>query len=124
MSNLVLSSSSLTGDTIVNLEGEKLGTVEDLMIDTADGNVMYAVLSRGGVMGVGNKLFAVPWQLLSVDTENERLVLDVEEDVLDSSPGFDHDNWPKFADSGWQSDLRAHYEGAMSRRPTGSPPLT
>ncbi len=124
MSGLVLSSSSLTGDTIVDIEGKSLGTVEDLVIDTADGNVMYAVLARGGLMGVLKKLFAVPLHLLSVDTENQRLVLDVEEEVLDSSPGFDHDNWPSVADSRWQNGLRAHYEGAVSRNPSDSPPLT
>ena len=63
----VLSSSTLTGDSVRNPEGEDLGDIKDLMIDTASGNVEYAVLSFGGFLGLGDKLFALPWPALKLD---------------------------------------------------------
>jgi hypothetical protein len=68
------------------------------MIDTASGKVAYGVLSFDGVLGVGNKLFAVPGDAFRVDPENERLVLDVPKDRLKDAPGFDADHWPNLAD--------------------------
>lgn len=109
MQPAVLSSSTLTGDDIVDREGNKLGTLKEIMIDLDRGEVAYAVLSRGGVAGIGEKLFAVPWVLFEVDTDREQLILDVEEDVLENSPGFDPDNWPQFSDVEWGTTIHEHY---------------
>lgn len=105
----VLSSSTLNGDKIVSPEGEDLGTLKDIMIDTSYSEVAYAVMSRGGIVGMGEKLFAVPWGLLTVDGENKRLVLDADPEVLDNSPGFDSDNWPQFSDVEWGAGIHEHY---------------
>lgn len=105
----VLSSSTLTGDSVRNLEGEDLGDIKDLMIDTASGNVQYAVLSFGGLLGMGDKLFAVPWKSLRVDTANHCLVLDVPKDRLKDAPGFDKDHWPNFADTTFTSQISNYY---------------
>jgi sporulation protein YlmC with PRC-barrel domain len=91
-SPVVLSSSTLQGDTIVTPDGDKLGTLKEIMLDLNTGSVAYAVLAKGGVMGVGERLFAVPWRLLSVDTDEKRLVLDVDPDILENSTGFDADD--------------------------------
>ena len=105
----VLSSSTLTGDSVRNLEGEDLGDIKDLMIDTASGNVEYAVLSFGGLLGMGDKLFAVPWKSLRVDTTNHCLVLDVPKDRLKDAPGFDKDHWPNFADTTFTNQISNYY---------------
>jgi PRC-barrel domain. len=105
----VLSSSTLTGDSVRNPEGEDLGDIKDLMIDTASGNVEYAVLSFGGLLGMGDKLFAVPWKSLRVDTANHCLVLDVPKERLKDAPGFDKDNWPNFADTTFTSQISNYY---------------
>lgn len=110
MTPVILSSSTLNGDPVVNLGDEDLGTLKDIMIDVAAGMVAYAVIARGGFGGVGAKLFAVPWQLLEVDGENHRLILDVSQELLDDSPGFDPDNWPSFADTGWQDEIHSHFD--------------
>ena len=76
----VLSASTLEGDKVRNMEGEKLGEVKELMIDLESGRVAYAVLKFGGFLGMGDKLFAVPWEALRVSTEEHEFVLDVPKD--------------------------------------------
>lgn len=105
----ILSSSTLTGDPVVNMAGEKIATLKELMIDLPTGSVAYAVISTGGLAGVGEKLFAVPWQLMAVDGDNKRLVIDLDEKALEDSPGFDPDDWPSFADLTWHEGIHRHY---------------
>lgn len=106
---LVLSAGTLIGDQVVNLKGENLGKVEELMIDTNEGRVSYAVVSFGGIMGFGNKLFAIPWGLLSIDTENRYFMLNVDREVFENAPGFDKDNWPQMTSRDWISNVYQHY---------------
>ena len=105
----VLSASTLSGDRVVNPAGEDLGRVEELMIDLANGRVAYAVLSFGGFLGLGNKLFAIPFERLVVDTDNRCLVLDVPREKLENAPGFDKSEWPDFADRRWGASVYQHY---------------
>ncbi len=109
MKHSILSAGTMTGDTIINGEGTDIGTLKELMIDTGTGEVAYAVLARGGFAGVGEKLFAVPWALVGVDGDNERLVLDLDEQVLEDSPGFDPDNWPSFSDMQWREGIDRYF---------------
>ena len=95
--NTLLSTSSLHNTPVVNRTGEDLGTIEDLMIDPAEGTVQYAVLDFGGFLGIGDKLFAVPLQSFTIDRTNERFVLDVTKERLESAPGFDKNDWPETA---------------------------
>jgi sporulation protein YlmC with PRC-barrel domain len=89
-----LSASTLIGDNVKNPEGEDLGKIEEIMIDVQNGRVAYAVLSFGGFLGIGNKLFAVPWSALTLDVEDKAFVLDVDKETLEAAPGFDQDDWP------------------------------
>lgn len=99
----VMSSSSLTGDDIRNPKNDTLGSVHDIMIDCESGRVAYVVLSSGGFLGMGNKLFAIPMSALTLDTECECLRLDADKDAFDEADGFDKDNWPDMADTQWQT---------------------
>ncbi|MGB4063998.1 MAG: PRC-barrel domain-containing protein [Azonexus sp.] len=105
----VLSASSLASDDVYNPKGEKLGSIKELMLDIQSGKVCYAVLSFGGFLSLGEKLFAVPWSALTVDTENKRLVMDTDEDRLKNAPGFDTDNWPNMADPTWEKTVHGYY---------------
>ena len=89
-----LSSSSLIGDSIKNEQGEDLGTVKEIMIDLDSGSVAYMVMAAGGVLGMGDSYFAVPWQMVRVDTEEEHVVVDLDKETIDNAPGFVKDNWP------------------------------
>lgn len=93
-----LSASTLTGDDVHNAQDENLGDLKDLMIDLESGSIAYAVLSFGGVMGMGDKLFAVPWSALRVHSDKKQLILDIPKDRLKDAPGFDKGDWPNFAD--------------------------
>lgn len=106
---ILLSASSLSSDDVYNRKDEKLGSIKDLMIDLQSGRVCYAVLSFGGFLTMGEKLFAVPWSALTVDTENKRLLLDTNEERLKEAPGFDTDNWPDMADPSWAKSIHSYY---------------
>ncbi len=97
----LLSASSITSDNVVDPKGDDAGQVKDLMIDVATGQIRYAVVSFGGVFGIGNKLFAVPWSALTLDRANKRFVIDVTKERLDQAEGFDKDNWPDMASPEW-----------------------
>ena len=109
MTPTVLSSSSITSDNVRNPAGEDLGSIKDLMIDLDSGKVRFAVVSFGGVLGMGDKLFAVPFEAFDVDTENHSFVLDADKEKLDKAPGFDKDHWPNFADPTFADTVTSHY---------------
>ncbi|HEY7862632.1 MAG TPA: PRC-barrel domain-containing protein [Thermoanaerobaculia bacterium] len=104
-----LSSSSLVGDGVRNPAGENLGEIKDLMIDLPTGRVAYTVLDFGGVLGFGNKLFAVPWSAFRLDEQKHEFILDVPKDVLKGAPGFDKDNWPDMTDREWGRRVHEYY---------------
>lgn len=104
-----LSASTLNGDDVVNPQGETLGNLKDIMLDINTGKISYAVLSFGGVFGLGDKLFAVPWSALRIDGDNKNLVLNVSKDRLKDAPGFDKDHWPNFADPTFGRTLSDYY---------------
>jgi sporulation protein YlmC with PRC-barrel domain len=105
----VLAASTLAGDSVRNSSGEDLGKVDEIMIDIPSGKVAYAVLSFGGVLRMGNKLFAVPRSALKVDEDEKCFILDVNKKTLEGAPGFDKDQWPDMADTTWRSAVYKYY---------------
>lgn len=105
----LMGANTLDGNDVFNRKDEDLGDIKEIMIDMGTGRVAYAVLSYGGFMGIGDKLFAVPWHALTLDTTNKRFVLDVEKDRLDNAPGFDKDQWPDMADTAWAKEVHEYY---------------
>lgn len=77
-------------------------------IDVATGNVRFAVVSCGGFLGIGNKLFVVSFDELRVDPDNKCFVLDADKAELDNAPGFDQDNWPDFADPAFADSIGSY----------------
>ncbi len=108
---MIISASSIIGDKVTNAQGENLGKVEELMIDTTDGEVNYAVISFGGFLGMGEKLFAVPLERMTINTKDKCLILDVPKAKLEAAPGFDKDNWPSSADNTWYKSVHKYYNG-------------
>lgn len=106
----ILSATTMIGDEVRNREGESLGKIEEIMIDQRTGHVAYAVVSFGGFLGVGNKLFAVPWKALLLDPEEHEFVLDIDKSRLENAPGFDKDNWPSGADRSFLDEVHTYYE--------------
>jgi len=94
----------------MNRNGENIGEISELMIDLGTGRIAYAVLSFGGILGLGDKLFAIPWSLLQINTDKEHFVLNVAKDVLESAEGFDKDDWPDVTSLEWNERTYAHYK--------------
>lgn len=105
----VMAADTLEGDDVVNTTDDKLGKLEHIMIDVPTGRVAYGVLSFGGFLGMGEKLFAIPWQALRVDPVNDRFILDVDKEKLKNAPGFDKDHWPSMADEQWAREVHTYY---------------
>ena len=105
----IMAADTLQGDKVVNGDGDSLGEIEHIMLDVPAGRVAYAVLSFGGVLGMGEKLFAIPWNALILDADSKCFVLDVSKETLKSAPGFDKDRWPSMADQRWGADLHKYY---------------
>ena len=105
----LMGASTVTGDTVCNADGEKLGEIKEIMLDTQTGRVAYAVLSFGGFLGLGDKLFAIPWAVLKLDPDRQRFVLDVEKERLERAPGFDKSRWPMMADLTWAAEIHDYY---------------
>ena len=105
----VMDADTLIGDSVVNGSGEDLGKIEAIMLDVTSGRIAYAVLSFGGFLGMGSKLFAIPWSALTLDAGEKRFVLDVPKDRLENAPGFDKDHWPSMADTTWAREVHSYY---------------
>jgi sporulation protein YlmC with PRC-barrel domain len=105
----LMGADTLVGNDVYNGQGEDLGDVKEIMLDMSTGRVSYAVLSFGGILGMGEKLFAVPWSALTLDTVNKRFTLNVEKERLENAPGFDNGNWPDMADQTWAKGIHDYY---------------
>ncbi|MNO63316.1 PRC-barrel domain protein [compost metagenome] len=105
----LMGADTLIGNDVYNAKDEDLGDIKEIMLDTHSGRVAYAVLSYGGFLGMGEKLFAVPWSALTLDTVNKRFVLNVDKERLSNAPGFDKDDWPDMQDPIWSREIHAYY---------------
>jgi sporulation protein YlmC with PRC-barrel domain len=109
--------SKLMGQNIQNAKGESVGEIQDLVIDSSSGRVCYAAVTYGGFLGMGDKLFAVPFEAFTVthnpddpnNVDSYIMVLNVTKDQLEGSKGFDQDHWPNMADSTMIRDLDKRY---------------
>jgi sporulation protein YlmC with PRC-barrel domain len=105
----VMRSSTIVGSPVRNLKGDDLGKINELMIDVTTGRIAYAVLAYGGFLGMGDKLFAIPWEALMKSSDERQFVLDLDEETLKTAPGFDRDHYPTTADTNWLSNVYTHY---------------
>jgi len=103
--------SKLIGMSVRNDQNEKVGTVDDLVINMSNGQIAYAALGFGGILGFGEKLFAVPMNQMKIahDSNDTYFVLHVTKDMLKAAPGFDKNHWPDFADPNWSKEVDNYY---------------
>lgn len=105
----VMAAATLDGNNVLSSDGEDIGKIKDIMLDVNSGRVAYAVLSSGGFLGIGDKLLAIPWGALTLDTDNKCFRLAATSDQVRSAPGFDKDSWPTMADATWARGVHQHY---------------
>ena len=118
----ILKASQLIGMKVEGIDGKKLGDIKDLVVDREDGSIDYAVLDFGGIVGIGDKYFAVPWPALQFAPDNKKLLLDVSKKELKDAPGFDKKSWPDLSDREQVIVIREYYGIPMTDgRPSDQP---
>ncbi len=109
--------SQLIGMNLQNSEGKSVGEINDIVLDARSGKVRYAAVTYGGFLGMGDKMFAVPFEAFKVrqnpddpaDAGDYVMVLDVTQVQLKGAVGFDQDHWPNMADKNFVRDLHKRY---------------
>lgn len=102
----LISSETVEGTNVYDRSGNKIGTIDHLMIDKVSGNVRYAIMSFGGFMGLGHNHYPLPWNAIRYDTSREGYVTDVTESQLKDAPEFSDDSW---RDRDWEARWHQHF---------------
>ena len=109
-SNAPVKASSIIGTDVVNPKGDNLGDIKEVVLDPLSGRVAYVVVSFGGFLSMGEKLFAIPFSSFNYNVAKNEYVLDITKERLEAAPGFDSDHWPSMADEKWNRDVYKYYE--------------
>ena len=99
--------SKIIGSEVRNKSGDKIGDIRDLMVD-GNGTIRLAIVSTGGFLGVGDRLHAVPWDVLTLGPKDDH-ILDIDKARLQATPGFTSKTWPNLGDDHWMADNRRYY---------------
>ena len=99
----------LAGAKVLSRSDETLGSISEIILDLARGRIAYALLACGGFMGVGERLFAIPWKALKRDMHRNCFVLEADHATFAGAPSFDKDRWPGELDEQWHQRLHDHY---------------
>jgi hypothetical protein len=110
--------SELLKTVVENLHGEKLGTIQDLMVGS-DGRLKYAIMSHGGFLGIGDVLIPIPFDALTTGREEGTAVLDMDKQTLEKALNFESKTWPDFAAAEWEEKIDRYFAAykAGSRQP-------
>jgi sporulation protein YlmC with PRC-barrel domain len=106
---VLLGAKSFCGDCVYDIAGRFLGEIAELVLDIQSGRVAYALVAVGGFLGVGRKLFAIPWSKVTVDRVYQRCVINVALERLIDAPGLDGDLLARMADPSWATEVHAYF---------------
>src|SRR3981189_908658 len=90
-SGTLIAADKVEGTDVYNPQGDKLGTVDDIMIDKVSGKAIYAIMSFGGFLGIGEKYHPLPWPTLNYAERKGGYVGDLDKKILENAPGYDMD---------------------------------
>jgi sporulation protein YlmC with PRC-barrel domain len=107
----LIGADQVQGSTVYDTAGEKLGSVEDVMLDKVSGRIAYAVLSFGGFLGIGDRYYPLPWEKLRYDTNRSGYVVDVDRSLIEGAPSYADDEPATWSDRAW-GDRVSNYYGA------------
>jgi hypothetical protein len=105
----LIASNRVEGTAVYNRAGEKLGRIESFMVDKRSGQAEYAVMSFGGLFGMGDKHFPLPWNMLDYDPEKGGYVVDLDKETLKNAPSFRAGEEPAF-DRDYDRRVYDYYE--------------
>lgn len=109
-SHVVKANKEVIGREVKNHADEHLGKIKEIVIDKFSGRVAYAVLESGSFLGMGGKLYALPWGCLHFDDDDCCFKIDINKERLQNAPGFDDDNWPDMADQSFGRSIAEYYK--------------
>ena len=104
-SGTLIAAEKVEGTDVYNLQGEKLGTVDDIMIDKVSGKAIYALMSFGGFLGIGEKYHPLPWSVLKYDTNLGGYVVDLDKQKLEAAPAYPEDKEPSWGDRAYEAKI-------------------
>jgi sporulation protein YlmC with PRC-barrel domain len=107
-SGYVISSDKVEGATVYNGAGDKLGSIDDLMIDKRTGHIRYAVLEFGGFLGMGTDRYPIPWNVLRYDTDKDGYVIPLDQTTLQKAPRYRPEDVPIY-DNAYGSRIDRYY---------------
>jgi sporulation protein YlmC with PRC-barrel domain len=107
-SGYVISSDKVEGTSVFNGTGDKLGSIDDLMIDKRTGHIRYAVLEFGGFLGIGTDRYPIPWNVLRYDTAKDGYVVPLDKNNLENAPRYQLDDTPNY-DTGYGTRVDTYY---------------
>jgi hypothetical protein len=105
----LISSDKVEGTAVYNRQGEKLGSINSVIIDKVSGQVAYAVMSFGGFLGMGDRYHPLPWHVLTYDTGQGGYVVDLDQTMLEGAPTYGTSDAPDWSDRGWGQQLHDYY---------------
>jgi sporulation protein YlmC with PRC-barrel domain len=105
----LISADKVQGTKVYNHSGEKLGTVEKVMIDKPTGKVAYALMSFGGFLGIGDKHHPLPWNLLTYNTDQQGYTVSLDKAMLEKAPTVERDQPVNWEDETWGRELHDYY---------------
>lgn len=107
----LIASDQVEGTAVYNRQGERLGTVQNFMVDKRSGQVAYAVMSFGGFLGMGESYHPLPWKALTYDTNLGGYVVDLTREQLQGAPSYAAGQEPQWSDASWGRQVDDYYGG-------------
>jgi sporulation protein YlmC with PRC-barrel domain len=107
--------SRIIGSNVRDPRDRKIGQIQDLVLDGGRGEIAYAVVSFGGVLGIGNKFHAIPWQALEPSDDGNHYILHADRETISQAPGFDKARWPDMADQKWHAEIDRYWSRMVGR---------
>lgn len=108
----LIEASKVQGTAVYNPHGERLGSIDDVMIDKVSGLCVYAIMSFGGFLGLGSDYHPIPWSKLTYDRKLGGYVVDIEPRVLEGAPAYAAGAQPRWGDQTYEEGLHRYY-GAL-----------
>lgn len=108
----LVKASAAIGTTVKDAAGSEAGRIEDIVFDSPTGRLAFAIVSFGGALGFGDRLFAVPWEAMSYASDRNAYVLQVRKETLQQVSSFDRKAWPDLGDLRWAEGIRKYWNDA------------
>lgn len=112
--------SKIIGSNVRDARDRKIGQIKDLILDGPRGEIAYAVVNFGGVMGVGRKFHAIPWRALEPGDSGNYYILHADRETIDLAPGFDKGRWPDMTDRKWRDEIDRYWSRMAGKGAPGN----